>query len=177
VGGREFIDETVRRLAVQQDLVANRVGMLTDAGWESGPGELALERLVGLGHFPDYPGELDWGPREIVGHLRDSARIFRERVARLRTHDRPSFNDFDTTAGWRIGEYRSAQREDLVAGLERAQGDLREALRGVQPDELDRVGVHETEGEVTLRDILAFLPDHQEDHAEQLGAVTAQSLA
>lgn len=172
-----FLDETRRRLAREQDRVAGRVGMLTGRGWDVLPSEHALERLVTHGHFPRYAAELDFGPREIAGHLRDSARTSARRIARLRDGERPTFEELATTDPGVLADYRNADPADLVDQLDEAHQDLRSVLDTVRPAELDNIAVHETEGEITLREILEFLPGHAADHADQLEAVTAESIS
>lgn len=163
-------------LAAQQERVAVRLGSLTDAGWGAGLQPLGLERLMQLGHFPSHIWELDWSPREVAGHLRDSARIFTRRIERLRTEDRPTLPDFATDDPERLEDYRTTDPEELLAQLEEAQRALLEAVAAVQPGELDRVGIHEGRGEITLGQLLDTLPAHQHDHAEQLAALTSEAI-
>lgn len=170
------IADAVRSLAAEQDRVAAIVGSLTPAGWEAQLMPLGLERLLTMGHFPEYVSELDWTPREVVGHLRDSADVFTERIARLRSEDRPAFEDFVTDDPARLSEYRETDPEDLAEQLTASQERLLAAVRSVEPDELTRWGVHEVEGELTLGEVIAFLPEHQRDHREQLSALTAEAL-
>lgn len=165
-----------RDLAVEQERVAAILSTLTGAGWRAQLSPLGLERLLTMGHFPRYVTELDWTPREVAGHLRDSARIFADRIGRIRSEERPTLADFVTDDPARLEDYRSTDVEVLVDELAGAQGDLLAAVEGVPPGELDRVGVHETDGEVSLGDVLAFLPGHQRDHREQLSALTAEPL-
>src|SRR5690349_18024086 len=62
--------------------------------WDAELGTDARWRLARRGHFPQYSDELDWTPREVVGHLRDSARVFTERLRRMTTEDSPRLPDF-----------------------------------------------------------------------------------
>jgi uncharacterized damage-inducible protein DinB len=160
-------------LAVEQDQVGPLLDRLTDADWDAPLNPLALERLLLLGHFPDYAHELDWTPRQIAGHLRDSARVFTERIARIRGEDQPLLADFVTDAPERMDDYAATSREQLRAQLDEAQAQLRAAVAAVPGDELDRTGDHEVDGPVRLRELLAFLPGHQRDHREQLAAFAA----
>lgn len=171
------ITETARALAAEQERVAAIVSALTAAGWRAELSPAARERLLVTGHFPAYATELDWTPREVVGHLRDSARIFAERIGRLRTEDRPRFPDFVTDDPGRLADYRTTSPGELRQQLRTAQAGLLAAVEAVPPGELSRVGEHEVEGELTLGQVLAFLPGHQRDHREQLAALTAEELA
>lgn len=170
-------ETAVHALAVQQDQVGPLLDRLTDAVFESDVNPLALERLLLLDHFVgDYGFELDWTPRQIAGHLRDSARIFADRIRRIRSEDEPELPDFVTDAPERLADYAGTPRDELRSQLDAAQAELRAAVGDVPDAELDRAGWHETDGRVTLRDILAFLPEHQSDHREQLAAFAAAPL-
>ena len=169
---RDLVAEAAEGLARQQA----RVDVLVSAavagdGWSArlSPGDRA--RLIGLGHFPEYSSELDWTPREVTGHLRDSALVFTERLYRLRRESAPLLADFVPAAPDRVAGYRAVHPVQLVEQLRTAQAALFEALAGTRPEELERAGVHEADGPVTVADLLAFLPGHQRDHAEQLLAL------
>ena len=157
-------------LATQQARVA---ALLDRAATRTVP-PLAAEvrrRLVGLGHFPAYATELDWTPWEVAGHLRDSARVFTARIERIGAEDRPALPDFVPDEPGRVAGYRATPPAVLREELATAQAELLRAVAVVRPDRLGAVGVHEVDGEVTLADLLAFLPAHQRDHAEQLAAL------
>lgn len=161
-------------LAIEQDQIGPLLDRLTDELFESEVNPLALERLMLMGHFMgDYGFELDWTPRQITGHLRDSARVFRDRIQRVLADDEPSLADFVTDAPERLDDYAETPREDLRDQLDAAQAELRAAVAAIPEDELDRAGIHEVDGRVTLRDLIAFLPEHQADHREQLAAFAA----
>ncbi|MBW3621375.1 MAG: DinB family protein, partial [Actinobacteria bacterium] len=112
-------------LAAEQDQAGALLDRLTDAGWDESINPLALERLLILGHFPTYASELDWTPREIAGHLRDSARVFTERIRRTLAEDEPTLPDFVTDDPDRLDDYAATSREDLRAQLDEAQLELR----------------------------------------------------
>ncbi|MGY1624030.1 DinB family protein [Geodermatophilus sp. SYSU D00965] len=133
------------------------------------PGE--RERLVAQGHFPAYASELDWTPREVAGHLRDSALVFTERIYRLRTEAEPLLADFVPDQPQRVAGYRDVPPVQLLEQLRRAQAALFDSVAGLAEADLDRAGVHEVDGPVTLGDLVAFLPAHQRDHADQLAAL------
>lgn len=131
-------------------------------------------RLIRSGHFPGYAAELDWTPREVVGHLRDSARVFTERLRRLCTEDLPLLSDFATDAPERLAHYRATPVELLADELRTAQAALLAGVAALRPGDLDRAGRHETDGPVTVAGLLRFLPAHQRDHAEQLTALVGR---
>ena len=153
-----------------------RVAGLVDAAhagdlWDARLRPEQRRRLVRLGHFPAYSTELDWTPREVAGHLRDSARIFTDRIRRIRTETAPALADFVTDAPEHLADYRTTDAGQLVVQLRAAQAGLLQAVADVQPADLERTGVHEADGEVTVAGLLAFLPGHQRDYADQLQAL------
>lgn len=128
------------------------------------------ERLVGVGHFPDYATELDWTVGEVAGHLRDSAHIFTERLRRMCAERQPQLPDFITDAPERLADYRSRSPSQLLQQLREAQDKLLATVAGVGALELDRTGRHVVDGLISVAEVLDFLPRHQLDHAEQLAA-------
>jgi hypothetical protein len=128
-------------------------------------------RLVRLGHFSQYSAELDWTPREVVGHLRDSATVFTDRLRRLCNEHEPLLPDFVTDAPERLTDYHSVHPVDLADRLRDAQAALLATVLTVRGDQLGRVGVHAVDGRLSAADVLAFLPGHQRDHADQLAAL------
>ena len=128
-------------------------------------------RLVRRGHFPQYATELDWTPREVVGHLRDSARVFTERLRRIRAEDTPLLADFVPDAPERLADYRATPADRLADELRTAQAALLATVAGLGPADLDRAGLHEVDGWLRVADLIAVLPGHQRDHAEQLTAL------
>jgi|SRR5215210_69959 len=159
-------------LAEEQWRVATLVSAVaTRSRWDATLGTDARWRLARRGHFPQYAGELDWTPREVVGHLRDSARVFTERLRRLTTEDTPRLPDFAPDSEDRLADYRATPAEVLADELRTAQAALLATIAGLGRDDLDRGGVHEVDGRVTVADLVAFLPGHQRDHAEQLTAL------
>lgn len=165
----------VTELADEQWRVAGLVdAALARRAWDARLSADERWRLVRLGHFPEYAAELDWTPREVAGHLRDSARIFADRIRRIRTESEPRLADFVTDAPERLAGYRAVPPDRLAEELRAAQADLLQAVAAVRAGDLDRAGVHEVDGRVAVADLLAFLPEHQRDHAEQLAALLAR---
>jgi hypothetical protein len=159
-------------LAEEQWRVALLVSAVETRGrWDAELGTDARWRLTRRGHFPQYSDELDWTPREVVGHLRDSARVFTERLRRMTTETSPRLPDFVPGAADRVAGYRATPSEVLADELRTAQAALLTAIAALRPDQLGRTGVHEVDGPVTVGELIAFLPAHQRDHAEQLTAL------
>ncbi len=168
----ETVATSASALADEQWRVAVLVSSVDTRGrWDATLDTDARWNLVRRGHFPQYASELDWTPREVVGHLRDSARVFTDRLRRMTTEDTPRLADFVTDAPDRLADYRRTPVEVLADELRTAQAGLLTTIADLGRDDLDRAGVHEVDGPVTVADLIAFLPAHQRDHAEQLAAL------
>jgi hypothetical protein len=162
--------DTLARQQARVDLLLSRVA---DDRWHATLSADDRARLAGRGHFPGYAGELDWTPREVAGHLCDSALVFTERIYRLRTEVEPLLADFVPDDPVRVARYRTVPPVQLAEQLRTAQAALFDSVARLTPADLDRAGVHEVDGPVTLADVLRFLPAHQRDHADQLAALLA----
>lgn len=165
---QRWLSDVRSALGREQWRVAEAVRDLGPAGWGAHLGAAAAARLTSLGHFQDYGSELTWTPREVVGHLRDSARIFARRIRLLQADGAPVLEDFVTDDPRRIRDYATGPTDRLLTELELAQQDLRLTLASVTTAQLPYRGRHEVDGELTLTDVVGFLPGHQRDHAEQL---------
>ncbi len=162
-------------LAEEQWRVATLVRAAEVRGrWDAVLDDGVRWRLVRSGHFPQYSGELEWTPREVAGHLRDSAQVFTGRIRRMLAEDLPRLPDFVTDAPERLAAYRSTPPSQLFDELRTAQAALLSTVAALGPADLEREGLHEVEGRVTVAQLVAFLPAHQRDHAEQLGALLAR---
>jgi hypothetical protein len=128
------------------------------------------QRLVHLGHFPEYATELDWTVGDVAGHLRDSAQIFTDRLRRMCGERQPQLADFVTDSPERLADYRSRPPAQLLQQLGRAQDELLQTVTGVGATDLDRTGLHAVDGQISVAEVLDFLPRHQRDHAQQLAA-------
>lgn len=157
-----------RALHVEQTRVRDVAAQVEGGAWEVLLPPAAVNELLALGHFQQYETELSWTPRQVVGHLRDSARIFTGRVQELQTGRVPLLADFVTDEPARLLDYACTMPDQLLAELEVAQQRLRDAVTRVAVLQLACQGRHEVDGVVTLADVIAFLPSHQADHAEQL---------
>lgn len=166
-----FGKDVAARLRREQQRVGEVLRALDETGWDNLLSPSDKDRLLCEGHFDEYAAELEWSPREVAGHLRDSARTFHERILRLQRETNPFLPDFVTTAPERIDDYRVTSLPQLVDSLFKAQRRLAQIVEAVDDEEFQRAGVHEVDGIVTLGELLDFLPAHQADHAKQLEAL------
>jgi hypothetical protein len=78
--------------------------------------ETATPRLLGLReHSAERPGSGRWSPREIIGHLVDSASNNHQRFIRGQFQDTLVFPGYAQDDWVRAGRYQDAPWDDLVA--------------------------------------------------------------
>jgi uncharacterized damage-inducible protein DinB len=152
----------------ERQRVRRLVGGFSPTALDVRPPPSVTVAIAEQGHFSVYDAEVGWSARLVVGHLGDSARIFADRISRVRTETDPVLADFVTDADARLDRYLAADPTALADELEQAQDSLEVALAGIRPDDLGRTATHEVDGALSLGDIVAFLPEHQRDHADQL---------
>ena len=126
------------------------------------------------GTTPDTEG--GWRPRDVVGHL-ITAELddWIPRVARILEHGTSvPFDKFDRFA--HVGRDDEQTLDQLVERFAKLRAESLEKLeRMVGDDDLDRRGMHNALGEVTLRELLATWAVHDLDHTSQIFAGMAGS--
>lgn len=123
---------------------------------------------------PDAPG--GWTARDVVGHLISgeltdwiprAERILEDGTSR-------PFDPFDRFA--MLERDRGVPLSELVDRFEKLRAEQLVRLRElVGPADLDRVGLHPSLGEVTMRQLLATWAVHDLDHVAQIYAALAGS--
>lgn len=123
---------------------------------------------------PDVDG--GWQPRDVVGHL-ISAELndWMPRVRRILEHGTAQpFNSFDRFA--HTDRDRGATLDELMTRFANLRTESLAALASsVVPGDLERMGLHASLGEVTLRELLATWSVHDLDHTSQIFAGLAGS--
>jgi DinB family protein len=121
------------------------------------------------GHERRRAVEDEFSALEQVCHLRDiEAEGFMVRIDRLLREQSPHLYDLD---GARLAVEREYNDQNLDAALKsfvNARTLSVEMLNGVSDEQKDRRGHLEHVGEVSLRQLLSMMRDHDQDHLEQL---------
>ena len=142
--------------------------------------EEATPRLLALGDaslVPRAPGH--WSPREIIGHLVDSASNNHQRFIRAQFQDDLVFPGYQQDDWVRAGGYQDAPWEDLVAlwrtfnlqiarVMERVPEEVR--LRENARHNVDRIGFNTIPAErpATLDHLMQDYVRHLEHHLRQI---------
>lgn len=117
--------------------------------------------------------ESDWGPKEVLAHVAEMAPYWLGQIEAVlaSSSEKPPFGRVATDPARiaRIGNDRTLPAGELFDRIERALTDVAARLRGLDPADATRVGVHTRLGEMPVGTIFdRFIVAHVEDHVHQL---------
>src|SRR2546429_4108294 len=116
----------------------------------------------------------EWSALEVVGHIIDKMQIWTSRVERLLVEERPALPRYDQDALVRDHDYLHADPEVLFEHLRQACERFAALVERIPTSALQREGVHEEVGPITLRQCIEAPLESAPAHLEQLR--TAQTL-
>jgi DinB family protein len=120
------------------------------------------------------PAANEWSAIEVVGHMIDKMQIWTSRVERLMVEERPALPAYDQDALVREHDYQHADPDMLFEQLRQACERFATLVERVPNSALQREGVHEEVGPMTLRRCIELPLESAPEHLEQLRA--AQTL-
>jgi len=155
--------------------------LVTDGGPSMGSIEEQMARLertaddfaAAIKGVPDAvlsrrPDEKNWSGKEVVCHMRDTEESFMARFETILAMDEPKFLPVEPD---RWAAERQYQRNDAAEALQAFRTRRDESLkflRGLQPDRWERGGLHATRGRMTIKDFVALMAWHDDNHLDQL---------
>jgi hypothetical protein len=120
------------------------------------------------------PAAGEWSAIEVVGHMIDKMWIWTGRVERLLAEERPVLPAYDQDALVREHDYQHADPEVLFEQLRQECERFASLIERVPVSALEREGVHEEFGPMTIRQCIAAPLESSPEHLKQLRA--AQTL-
>lgn len=120
--------------------------------------------------------DLKWKPSvdefsvvEQVCHLRDLEREgYSARIKKLLTENQPQLPDFDGSRIARERDYNSQAFESSFEEFALARAENVRLMKTLSPDQLNRSGVLEGVGAITLGKLFALMREHDQSHREEL---------
>jgi hypothetical protein len=117
----------------------------------------------------------EWSAIEVAGHMIDKTQIWLSRAECLLVEERPVLPAYDQDALVRDHDYLHADPEVVFAHLRQECERFALLVERVPPSALQREGVHEEFGPITLRQCIEAFLESVPEHLEQLRV--AQTLA
>lgn len=125
----------------------------------------------GATHTTQSSGQLAaWTPSEIAGHLCDSARYWGARMFRVVHEDRPALAYWDEQEMVALAAYGYRPLAELLPAFRLLSRGNVALLRSLDATAWDRLGMHDTRGPITLKDIVFIEAEHEQDHVRQFAA-------
>src|ERR1044071_914410 len=120
--------------------------------------------------------DLKWKPAvdefsavEQVCHLRDLEREgYGARIKKLLTENEPALPDFDGSRIARERDYNSQDFESAFQEFALARAENVRVMKTLSPDQLNRSGVLEGVGAITLGKLFWLMREHDQSHREEL---------
>jgi hypothetical protein len=120
------------------------------------------------------PADGEWSAIEVVGHMIDKMRIWTSRVERIMAEEKPALPTYDQDALVREHDYQHAEPAVLFKQLRQECERFASLIERIPASALEREGVHEEFGPMTLRQCITVPLESSHEHLKQLRA--AQTL-
>ena len=120
------------------------------------------------------PAAGEWSAIEVVGHMINKMQIWTSRAELIMVEERPALPAYDQDALVRDHDYQHADPEAVFEQLRQECERFAILVERVPTSALQREGVHEEFGPMTLRQCIEAPLESAQEHLEQLRA--AQTL-
>ena len=114
------------------------------------------------------PAAGEWSAIEVLGHIIDKMEAWAGRAERIATEDRPLIRSYDQDAYVQKHGYQERPLQELLNRLTQASAYFAAVVERLPAAALDREGVHEESGPLTLRQCILAPLDSLPGHMEQL---------
>lgn len=137
--------------------------------------QLPEDRLVAAAE----PG--GWSPNQILWHIRATADVHGEHLARILDEDEPRWRHVSPRARMKKTRYYELPFAESLAGFAQQRKELVARLKGVPPEAWERVALvfvpyYKSEWRLTLHTLVWGMVDHEEGHCRQTEGAAATAL-
>lgn len=117
------------------------------------------------------PGE--WGAAEILAHLAATEELFlSKRLRPMMAETTPRLRLFGDPENERMNELRNRSWEENLETFGDSRGEIVSMLMSMTTGDWERSGIHDTEGEITIEQVIETILDHDTEHLNQLRALS-----
>ncbi|MFZ9858280.1 MAG: DinB family protein [Roseiflexaceae bacterium] len=110
----------------------------------------------------------EWSVIENIGHLIDIDELYVGRVDRILAEERPEFPRFEPDPIVATKGYQQMNGHDVLQQFIATRQATIDGLSTIEPDELNRAGMHAVYGEMTLLRLVEQLANHDQKHLVQI---------
>ncbi len=114
------------------------------------------------------PDPTNWAAKEIVCHVRDTEEGFMGRFQAILDMDEPRFQPVQPDRWATERQYLRNDVGEALGAFRARRAETLAFLRHLAPAQLERAGVHATRGRMTIRDFIAMMAWHDDNHLDQL---------
>ena len=118
-----------------------------------------------LGRRPDAT---NWSAKEVVCHVRDTEESFMARFQTIMVMDEPTFLPVEPDRWAADRQYQRHDTAEALLAFRARRDESLKFLRGLQPAQWERGGIHATRGRMTIKDFVALMAWHDDNHLDQL---------
>jgi uncharacterized damage-inducible protein DinB len=139
--------------------------------------DMLFERIRGLSEeqFRFNPPASAWSIAAHLGHLLRVERLFAERADRALRENEPWMAstriDNDDDPG--IAQHLAVPQ--IIHGMQASRRDLERVFDASDDLTLERAIVHERIGKMTIRQIMAKMAEHEQEHADEVALLARQA--
>jgi uncharacterized damage-inducible protein DinB len=114
------------------------------------------------------PDEKNWSAKEVVCHMRDTEESFMMRFQSIVAMDEPRLLPVEPDRWAAERQYRRNDAGEALAAFRARREETLGFLRGLRSEQWERSGIHATRGRMTVRDFVALMGWHDDNHLDQL---------
>jgi len=119
------------------------------------------------------PPEGEWGAPQVLAHMAATEHIWLERLNQLLREKEPRLRPGGSGKGAEIQEQlMSGTVEDNLEAFNATRGEIVSLLMGLSLRDWERAGIHDTNGEMSIADVVETIVDHDAEHVNQLVALS-----
>jgi hypothetical protein len=117
------------------------------------------------------PAGDDWSALDVVRHVRAADAILAPRIWHALVRDRPALPSFDERRWAELIASANVPVDAQLAAFAIHRAELTALLRTLTPDQWQRTGVHETNGDQTVLQMCTHIAEHEREHVAQIEAI------
>ncbi len=114
------------------------------------------------------PDGKNWSAKEVVCHIRDTEESFMARFQTIMAMDEPTFLPVEPDRWAADRQYLRNDGAEALQAFRTRRDESLKFLLGLKPDQWERGGIHATRGRMTIKDFVALMAWHDDNHLDQL---------